>query len=83
MAEKQSQRDRIKEITDGIEQGIKDMFNSDNFRQYLKTMSRFRVSSCELQGWMKYKLESRLPGEISITSDRQMTPPLWQKVKEN
>ena len=41
MAEKQSQRDRIKEITDGIEQGIKDMFNSDNFRQYLKTMSRF------------------------------------------
>ena len=41
MAEKQSQRDRIKEITDGIEQGIKDMFNSDNFRQYLRTMSRF------------------------------------------
>ena len=41
MAEKQSQRDRIKEITDSIEQGIKDMFNSDNFRQYLKTMSRF------------------------------------------
>ena len=31
---------------------------------------------------MKHKLESRLPGEISITSDMQMTPPLWQKVKE-
>ena len=30
-------------------------------------------------GWMKHKLESRLPGEISITSDMQMTPPLWQK----
>ena len=30
---------------------------------------------------MKHKLESRLPGEISITSDIQMTPPLWQKVK--
>ena len=30
-------------------------------------------------GWMKHKLESRLPGEIS-TSDMQMTPPLWQKV---
>ena len=29
------------------------------------------------------KLESRLPGEISITSDMQMTPPLWQKVKKN
>ena len=33
-------------------------------------------------GWMKHKLESRLPEEISITSDMQMTPPLWQKVKE-
>ena len=32
--------------------------------------------------WMKHKLESRLPAEISITSDMQMTPPLWQKVKE-
>ena len=32
-------------------------------------------------GWMKHKLESRLPGEISITSDMQMTPPLWQKTK--
>ena len=29
----------------------------------------------------KHKLESSLPGEISITSDMQMTPPLWQKVK--
>ena len=33
-------------------------------------------------GWKKHKLESRLPGEISITSDMQMTPPLWQKVKK-
>ena len=32
-------------------------------------------------GWMKHKLESRLLGEISITSDMQMTPPLWQKAK--
>ena len=34
-------------------------------------------------GWMKHKLESRLLGEISITSDMQMTPPLWQKVKRS
>ena len=40
-------------------------------------------TSCEMPGWMKHKLESRLPGEISITSDRQMTPPLWQKGKKN
>ena len=33
-------------------------------------------------GWMKHKLESRLPGEISITSDMQMTPPLWQCEEE-
>ena len=39
--------------------------------------------SCEMPGWMKHKLESRLPGEISITSDRQMIPPLWQKAKRN
>ena len=37
----------------------------------------------EMLGWKKHKLESRLPGEISITSDMQMTPPLWQKVKSN
>ena len=34
-------------------------------------------------GWKKHKLESRLPGEISITSDMQMTSPLWQKMKRN
>ena len=38
-------------------------------------------TSCEMPGWMKHKLESRLPREISITSDTQMTPPLWQKAK--
>ena len=36
-----------------------------------------------MPGWMNHKLESRLPGEISITSDTQMTPPLWQKAKKN
>ena len=37
----------------------------------------------ETLDWKKHKLESRLPGEMSITSDMQMTPPLWQKVKRN
>ena len=40
-------------------------------------------TSCEMPGWMEHKLESRLLGEISITSDMQITPPLWQKVKKN
>ena len=39
--------------------------------------------SCEMPSWIKHKLESRLPREISITSDMQMTPPLWQKAKKN
>ena len=37
----------------------------------------------EILGWRKHKLESRLPGEISLTSDMQMMPPLWQKAKRN
>ena len=37
----------------------------------------------ETLDWKKHKLESRLPGEISITWDMKMTPPLWQKVKRN
>ena len=37
--------------------------------------------SCERPGRMKHKLESILPGEISITSDMQMKPPIWQKGK--
>ena len=40
-------------------------------------------TSWEMLDWIKHKLESRLLGEISITSDMQMTPPLWQKVKRN
>ena len=40
-------------------------------------------TSYEIPGWIKHKLESRLLGEISITSDMQMTPPLQQKVKTN
>ena len=47
---------------------------------YLTSM---QSTSCEMPGWMEHKLEVSLPGEISITSDMQMTPPLWQKAKKN
>ena len=47
-------------------------------RPYLTYMQN---TSHEMPSWMKHKLESRLPGEISITSDTQMAPPLRQKVK--
>uniref|UniRef100_A0AC11ETG1 Uncharacterized protein n=2 Tax=Ovis aries TaxID=9940 RepID=A0AC11ETG1_SHEEP len=57
-------------------------------KEYVKTiychhayLTYIQSTSCDIPGWMKDKQESRLPGEISITSDMQMTPPLWQKVK--
>ena len=46
-------------------------------------LTYMQSTSCEMPGWMKLKLESRKPGEIPITSDMQMKPPLWQKAKRN
>ena len=46
-------------------------------------LTYMQSTSCEMLGWMKYKLESRLLGEMSVTSYMQMMPPLWQEVKEN
>ena len=62
------------------------VFNNNWSRLYEKAYKILIViwyTSWETLGWKKHKLESRLPGEISITSDMQMTPPLWQKVKRN
>ena len=63
---------------------------SKSEKEYVKSvyshpayLSYMQSTSCEMLGWMKHKLESRLPGEISITSDMQMTSSSWQKVKEN
>ena len=39
-------------------------------------LTYMQSTSCEMPGWMKHNLESRLPGEISITSDMLMAPPL-------
>ena len=57
-------------------------------KEYVKTvychyLTYMQNTSCEMLGWMEHKLESRLLGEISITSDMQKTQPLWQKVKGN
>ena len=46
-------------------------------------LTYMQSTSCRMPDWMKYKLESRLPEEISITSDLKMTPPLEKKVKKN
>ena len=59
-------------------------------KEYVKTvychpacLTYMQSTSWETLGWKKHKLESRLPGEISMTLDMQMTPPIWQKVKKN
>ena len=50
---------------------------------YPAYLTYMHSTSCELLDWMMHKLESRFPGEISVTSDTQMTQPLQQKAKKN
>ena len=50
---------------------------------HLAYLTYMQSTSCEMLGCMKYKLASRLLEEISIISDKQMTPPLWTKVKSH
>ena len=64
--------------------------DSKSGKEYVKAiychpayLTSMQSTSRETLGWKKHKMESRLPGEISITSDMQMTPPLWQKAKRN
>ena len=68
--------------------GTRDWFKIG--KEYIKTvcchpanLTYMQSTSQEMPDRMKHKLESRLLGEISITSDMQITPPLWQKVKRN
>ena len=73
-----------------LELDIEQLTGSRLQKNYVKAIYRhpayltyMQSTPCEMLGWMNHKLESRLLGEISITSDMQMTPPLWQKVKRN
>ena len=73
-----------------LEPDMKQQTDSKLGKEYVKTvychpayLTYMQSTSHEMPGWMKYKLESILPWEISITSDMQMTPPLWQKAKRN
>ena len=50
---------------------------------YPACLTYMQSTSCKMPDWMIHKVESRLPGEISITSDMQRTPPLQQKLKKN
>ena len=72
-----------------LELDMKQQTGSKLGKEYVKTvychpayLTYMQSTSWETLGWMKHKLESRLPGEVSIISDTQ-TPPLGQKVKKN
>ena len=80
----------VRNVLSQIEPDMKQWTGSKLGKEYVKAvychpayLTYMQSTSCETLGWMKHKLESRLPGEISITSDMQMTPPLWQKAKKN
>ena len=69
-----------------IEQGTGSKFG----KQYVQAvychpayLIYMQSTSWDMLGWMKHKMESRLLGEISITSDIQVIPPLWQEVKKS
>ena len=71
-----------------LELDMEQQTGSKSGKEYIKAvychsayLTYMQSTSCKMPGWVKQKLESRLPGELSITSDMQMTPPLWQKAK--
>ena len=73
-----------------LEPDMEQWTDSEFGKQYNKAVychpayvTSMQSTSCKMQGWVRHKLESRLPGDISTTSDKQMTPPLRQKVKRN
>ena len=73
-----------------LELNMEQQIGSKLGKEYVKAvycppayLTYMQSTSWEMLDWMKHKLESRLPEEISIISDMQMTQRLWQKVKKN
>ena len=71
-----------------LEMDMEQQTGSKSGKEYIKAvychpvyLTYMQSTSYEMLDWMKHKLESRLLGEISITSDMQITPPLWQQAK--
>ena len=72
-----------------LELDMEQQCGSKSGKEYIKAvychpacLTYMQSTSCEMMGWMKHKLESRLLGEISITSDMQMTPHYGRKQRE-
>ena len=73
-----------------LEQDMEQQTGSKKEKEYVKAvychpvyLTSMQSTSRKMLGWKIHKLESRLPVEISINLDMQMTPPLWQNVKRN
>ena len=73
-----------------LELDVEQQTGSKSGKEYIKAvychlayLTSMQSTSCKMPGWMKHKMESRLPGEISATSYKQVTLPLWQKVKKH
>ena len=73
-----------------LEPNMEQQTGSKSGKEYVKAvychpayLTSMQNTSGEIPGWMKHKLESRLLGEIPVTSDTPKTPPLWQKAKKN
>ena len=73
-----------------LELDMEQQTGSKTGKEYVKAvychpayLTYMQSTSCEMLNWMNHKQESRLPGEISMTSDMQMKPHLWQKAKRN
>ena len=73
-----------------LEPGMEKWIGSNLGKEYVKAvychpayLIYMQNTSWEMLRLMKYKLESGLQGEISVTSDMQMTPPLWLKADRN
>ena len=73
-----------------LELDMEQQTGSKSGKEYIKAiychpayLTYMQNTSHKMLDWIKHKLESRLLGEISINSDMQMTPPLWQKAKKN
>ena len=73
-----------------LEQEMEQRTGSKLGKEYVKAvychpayLTYIQLTSWEMPGWMKHELELRLPGEILISLDKQMTLRLWQKVKRN
>ena len=73
-----------------LEPEMEQQTESKSGKEYIKAvychpayLTYIQSTSCEVPAWMKHQMELKLLWEISVTSDMQMTPPLWQKAKKN